>query len=219
MLELALSLGALALGAPGCAGLVRGVPLADWPIPLHPQLGGEIALKTVVYLSGLLASFGAIGLVWLVWGDDGPVGSSAPPLARDRGVSPDEEDVVRGRSVDDGADETADGPVSLAEPLYGFLPAGVQRRLAKETGYHALLYTKISILVMAAIGVLLAGSSEVLPVIEPIPPDAALRIGAGLYLMAESLQRYRRFARGEPSGTLVGALVHGAVRTLRGGRR
>jgi hypothetical protein len=219
LLELALSMAALALGAPGCVALACGVPLADWPIPLHPQMGGEIGLKTVVYLSGLLASFGAIGLVWLVWGDDdGPVVSSAPPFARGRSGSPDENVELRARPGEDAADEPADAPLSLAEPLYGFLPAAVQRRLAQETSYHALLFTKISILVTAAIGVLLAGSTEVLPVTEPIPPDAALRIGAGLYLMAESLQRYRRFARGEPSGTLVGTLVHGAMRSFRGGR-
>jgi hypothetical protein len=48
-----------------------------------------------------------------------------------------------------------------------------------------------------------------------------MRIGAGLYLLAESAHRYIRFARGEPSGGLVGTLVHGAsniFRTSRGDR-
>ena len=217
--DLVLSLAALALGTPGCAGLALGMPLADWPVPLRPQLGGDIALRTVVYLSGLLASYGAIGLVWRAWGDGEGSDLTAPPLSRSRSSRADGDDPSTRARAPEPEEVEREGPVSLAEPLYGFLPAGVQRRLARETGYHALLYTKISILVAAAIGVLLAGSWETLAVSEPIPPDAALRIGAGLYLMAESLRRYRCFARGEPTGTLVGALVHGALRPFRGGDR
>lgn len=215
--DLVVSLAALALGAPGCAGLALGIPLADWPVPLHPQLSGEIALKTVVYLSGFLASYGAIGLVWLVWGagdgSDGDGRFAAPPFSRSR-----REGAASGDDAADGTnkDPGPEGHVSLVEPLYGFLPADEQRRLARETGYQPLLFTKISALMSAAVGVLLAGSWDIVSVSEPIPPDAALQIGAGLYLMAESFRRYRCFARGEPSGTLIGALVHGALRPLRG---
>lgn len=212
-LDLVMSLAALALGAPGCAGLALGVPPAEWPIPLHPQSDGEIALKTVVYLSGLLASYGVIGIVGLLWrawgGEQTPVALAAPPLTRAR-----REDATPTIRAGD-ADAETDGPVSIAEPLWGFLPASDQNRLARETGYQPLLYTKISILVSTAIGVLLAGSWEAVSVTEPIAPDAALRIGAGLYLMAESFRRYHAFARGDPSGTLVGTLVHGAARSLR----
>ena len=94
------------------------------------------------------------------------------------------------------------------------MPAAELWRLARETGYQPLLYTKISILLSGAIGVLLAGSWEPMSVAEAIPPDAALRIGAGLYLMAESVRRYRCFARREPSGSLAGTLVHGALLPL-----
>lgn len=210
-LDLVVSLAALALGAPGCAGLALGMPLSDWPVPFHPQLDGEIALKTVVYLSGFLAAYGAIGLVWLLAGgeeDEGPL--AVPPFSRSRREGPDP------GAGDAGHDTAPEGPTSFAEPLYGFLPAAEQRRLARETGYQPLLYTKISVLITVAIGVLLAGSWELVSVTEPIPADAALRIGAGLYLMAESFRRYRCFARGAPSGTLAGALVHGVLLPLRG---
>src|SRR4029450_6485883 len=89
-LDLVVSLAALALGAPGCAGLALGMPLSDWPVPFHPQLDGEIALKTVVYLSGFLAAYGAIGLVWLLAGgeeDEGPL--AVPPFSRSRREGPD----------------------------------------------------------------------------------------------------------------------------------
>jgi len=216
-LDLVVSLAALALGAPGCWGLARGLPLAEWPIPGHPQTGGEIALKTVVYLSGLLAAYGAIGIVWrFLGGDAGSGGASAgslapPPFSRSRREGAAAEGGGPGSDA-----EASEGPASLAEPLYGFLPAAAQRALARETGYQPLLFTKISILMETAIGVLLAGSWDAVSVTEPIAPDAALRIGAGLYLMAESFRRYRCFARGEPSGTLAGTLVHGALLPLRG---
>jgi len=127
--DLLVSLAALALGAPGSAGLALGWPLADWPVPFHPQLNGDIALRTVVYLSGLLAAYGAIGLVWWLAGgsDDGPI-ETAPDAAG------------------------AEGRAALSEPLYGFLPAAQQRRHARETGYQPLLCTKISILLSGAVG-------------------------------------------------------------------
>ena len=105
--------------------------------------------------------------------------------------------------------------VSIAEPLYGFLPEAVQVRLARETGYHALLYTKISILMTAAVGVLLAGSWEPLSDFDAVPPAAAARVAAGLYLAAESIHRYLLFARGRPTGSLVGSLLYIALAPLR----
>ena len=191
--DLVLSLAALALGAPGSAGLALGWPLADWPVPFHPQLYGDLALRTVVYLSGFLAAYGVIGLVWWIAGDspDGAI-ETAP-----------NSDAIEGRAF-------------LSEPLCGFLPAAQQRRIARETGYQALLYTKISILLSGAIGVLLAGSWEPVSVLDALAPDVALRVSAGLYLMAESVRRYQAFARGEPSGTLVGTLVHGALSPFLG---
>src|SRR5439155_9722092 len=94
--------------------------------------------------------------------------------------------------------EERGGHVSIAEPLYGFLPGADQLRLARETGYQALLYTKVSILLSAAIGVLLAGAWEIVPETEALPSDAVLRLAAWLYLIAESVRRYISFSRGEP---------------------
>ena len=214
--RIAASLAALAAGAPGCLGLALGRPVADWPVPFHPQLGGEIALKTVVYFSGLLASLGAIGLAWNARGGGEAATLPAPPLSRDAAPAPRAAgDPPPPAASPPGAD--ADRPVSFAEPLYGFLPRSVQEHRARATGYQALLYTKLSILLSTAVGVLLAGSWEAPASSEAIPADTALRIGMGLYLIAESLARYRRFARGEPSGTLAGTLVHGALWPLRGG--
>jgi len=88
-------------------------------------------------------------------------------------------------------------------------------KLARETEYQALLYTKVSILLTAAIGVLLAGSFEPVSEAEPIPLAAAARMGAGLYLAAESVARYLRFSRGEPTGSLIGLLLYGALAPLR----
>lgn len=115
----------------------------------------------------------------------------------------------------DAARSRVDEHAPLAEPLFGFLPRGVQRRLERETGYHALLYTKISILLSAGIGVLLAGSWEPVSEAEIMPWDAVLRVGAGLYLLAESFHRYLDFARGEPSGSIVGTVVLGALGSRR----
>ncbi len=112
------------------------------------------------------------------------------------------------RAGDSGA------PVSPAEPLYGFLPRAAQERIARATGYQPLLYTKISILLSGAVGVLLAGSYEFTGELEPVPAAGAARIAIGLYLMAESAQRYIRFARREPSGTLIGWLVHAVASGL-----
>ena len=50
--------------------------------------------------------------------------------------------------------------------------------------------------------------------LEPIPAAGAARIAVGLYLMAESVQRYIRFARHEPSGTLIGWLAYSVARAL-----
>ena len=134
------------------------------------------------------------------------------PQAAARGDEPDR--IMTGRDGDDRREPLSDH-ITITEPLYGFLPEDVQARLARETGYHALLYTKISILMTAAVGVLLAGSWEPLSELDPVPPAAAARVVAGLYLAAESFERYLLFAGGRPSGTLVGSLLYGALVPLR----
>ena len=104
--------------------------------------------------------------------------------------------------------------ISVVEPLYGFLPGPVQERFAREAGYQALLYTKISILLSAAVGVLLAGSWEPVSAFEPAPPEAAVRVLVGLFLIAESIDRYLFFAKGRPTGSLIVSLLYGALAPL-----
>lgn len=220
--SLALHALCLLLGIPGSWGLLSGMAPRDWPVPLHPQSLGDFALRTVVYFSGVLLFFGGIGLAWAVTRGRG----DAPLGGEDRGAASSpapgheqDEDLPVGNPT--GTFEThvdrraptanAEGPVSIAEPLYGYLPDQVQRRFERETGYHALLYTKISILLTSGIGILLAGAWEPAGDAEPIPGAAVARIFAGLYLIAESVQRYLRFTRGTPTGTLVGSLLYGML--------
>jgi hypothetical protein len=214
---------AVLLGLPGCLGPALGLALRDWPVPFGLQLTGDIGLRTVIYGSGFLAAFGLIGLATALLRTGVPASRPARAGADSTAPEGDPEAVESAQSVGsggtlepggpgtDGRESARSGHVSIAEPFYGFLPRAAQLRLARDTGYHALLYTKVSILLSAGVGVLLAGSWETVADMEPLPPDAVLRIGAGLYLIAESARRYVAFSRGEPTGTLIGALVGGAL--------
>lgn len=211
---------AIALGLPGCTGLALGLAPRDWPVPFSTQLAGDFALRTVLYLSGFLFSFGLIRLVRLTAGLVAAANPRvewsvpAPPEAAPTGASPGSSHPRVPSAPVPGHEH-----VSLSEPFYGFLPGSVQNRLARQTGYQALLYTKISILLTAGAGVLLAGSWEPVSELEPVPREAAARIGAGLYLAAESVSRYISFSRGEPTGSLIGSLLYGAAASLRRVRR
>ena len=189
---------AVAAGLPGTLGIAFGANPAEWAVPFGLQHAGGLGLRTAIYASGFLLFFGGIVLVSLA------VRAIVGPLV---GIGPARE-----------ADPT--GHVPIAEPFFGFLPAAVQLRLAAETGFHALLYTKISIILMAGCGVLLAGSWIPVSEFEPVPPGDAAAVLAGLYLLAESAHRYIVFSKGRPSGTLVGYLLYGiAGPLLRPGRR
>src|SRR5262245_45963539 len=194
---------AIALGAPGCLGLVSGAAPRDWLVPFGLQHLGDFGLRTAIYLSGFLLSFGLIGLVTAASTRSTAGATDAAPAAA---------------PSDSPAAGTDSSKVPLADPFYGFLPRKDQERLARATGYQPLLYTKISILISGAIGVLLAGSFDFPGETEPLPDAAVVRILVGLYLMAESAHRYIRFARGAPSGTLAGWLVSGLASAIPAGR-
>ena len=225
-LAFATPIACLALGLPGCLGLASGAAPRDWSLPPGLFELGDFGLRTVVYFSVFFAAFGAIRLASLLFpnphpsvDDPGPapparLPADAPgPALRDR--SPGAESSTGAvRRPDDGVASDGDR-IGLAEPLYGFLPRPVQERLVRTIGYQALLYTKISILLSGAIGLLLAGSWEPASAADAIPPAVAIRIGAGGFLLAESAHRYLRFARHEVSGTLIGWLAHGAASLLR----
>jgi hypothetical protein len=155
-------------------------------------------------------------------GDSGRAGDSAGAEhsgATGASVAAEDSDGAGGSSGSSATGpDTESSRVPLAEPLYGFLPRKDQERLARATGYQPLLFTKLSILFSAAIGVLLAGSFDFAGELEALPDAAAVRILLGLYLMAESAHRYIRFARGAPSGTLAGWLVSGLAAAIPGGR-
>jgi hypothetical protein len=192
------ALAAVAAGLPGSLGIALGANPFDWRVPFGLQHAGGFGLRTAIYASGFLLFFGAIVLLGLaVRAIVGPRPGVVPAMEAEK-----------------------EGHVPIVEPLFGFLPAAVQLRLAAETGYHALLYTKLSILLTFGCGVLLAGSWIPVSEFEPVPPRDAVVVLAGLYLLAESAHRYIVFSKGRPSGALVGYLLYGlAGPLLRPGRR
>ena len=206
---------AVAAGLPGTLGIAFGANPAEWAVPFGLQHAGGVGLRTAIYASGFLLFFGAIVLVSLV--ACAISGSHAADADPDSAPDPDSPRAEGGGPAEDPGPA---GHVPIAEPLFGFLPGAVQLRLAAETGFHALLYTKISIILIAGCGVLLAGSWIPVSEFEPVPPGDAAVVLAGLYLLAESAHRYIVFSKGRPSGTLVGYLLYGiAGPLLRPGRR
>ena len=146
--------------------------------------------------------------------------AEAPSIGEEFTDIPVEGTVLPEKDEEPAEDPGPAGHVPIAEPFFGFLPGAVQLRLAAETGFHALLYTKISIILMAGCGVLLAGSWIPISEFEPVPPGDAAAVLTGLFLLAESAHRYIIFSKGRPSGTLVGYLLYGlAGPLLRPGRR
>ena len=231
LVELPMAMLALVLGLPIWIALAAGKPAADWRVPFSLQMTGDFGLRTTVYLSGLLVAFALIELIAIVrgrpligGGAEIPNAGAGPPGAHPREALPwtrrggessknvkvSLRDIVRPGQVRDEIDD----PLFVIEPFYGFLPARHQEDHARRTGYNALLYTKISILLMAGIGVLFAGSWEPAGPFAPFASDTAIRIGMGLYLIAESVHRYVHFARGDPSGSLIGWVAHAATAPL-----
>jgi hypothetical protein len=191
---------AILAGLPAAVGAIGSHPPRDWPLPFGLSSAEGALLRTVIYASGFLLALGLLRAVtWLA------------SLAR---ALHDTMSDAEGEARDHSGGQTGpgpapgDAPAPLAEALYGFLPGPVQSRLARERGYSALLYTKVSILLCGGVGILLAGSYEPISSFDTIPPDALLRLGAGLYLAAESVDRYFRFARGRPSGSLIGLALY-----------
>jgi hypothetical protein len=196
---------ALPLFAIGFLGMFRhllGVAggALDWPawvappLPIALYLFGESALR----LASAIAAGEAMGslpvvIAYAAWKE--ARGESAAQKLESAAVP----DADRAEAVHDR--------YKVLEPLLSLLPPGAQRDLAGRFGFDPLRWGRITAWILLAVGTLnalaalgmLAGGRGNL--------GDFLGILVGVLLAAEQIPRLGRLARGEPAGSVLGALV------------
>jgi hypothetical protein len=162
------------------------------PLPIALYLFGESALRLASAIAGgePMGSFPVVvaHAAWKEARGEGTAHSTAPPSEKDR------EQSLRDR-------------YSVLEPLLSLLPTPSQRVLEVRYGFDAARWGRITAGVLLAVGALNAIAS--LAVIAAGRGDLLDGIGlvVGGFLAAEQLHRLRVLSRGEPAGSVLGALI------------
>ncbi len=122
-----------------------------------------------------------------------------------RGESPSEK--LEGAATDADREQALHDRFSMLEPLLSLLPAESQRALRIRFGFDAIRWGRITAWVLLAVGALNAFAALVLLAAGRGGIGDFLVLVIGAWLTVEQVRRLGHFRRGEPSGSVLGALV------------
>jgi hypothetical protein len=106
------------------------------------------------------------------------------------------------------------GRYTTLEPLLSLLPTPRQRELQVRYGFDAMRWGRITAIVLLAVGALNAFASLAVFAVGRGDLLDAAGLAVGGLLAAEQISRLRRLARGEPAGSVLGALIRPMARPL-----
>ena len=199
----------LVIGFLGMFGHILGMAggRLDWPLwlaqplPIALYLFGESALR----LASAVAGGEPMGTL--------PVAVAYAAWREARGEGPADAAEADARS-DAEREQELRGRYTTLEPLLSLLPTPRQRELQVRYGFDAMRWGRITAIVLLAVGALNAFASlAVLAAGRGDLLDAA-GLAVGGLLAAEQISRLRRLARGEPAGSVLGALIRPVARPL-----
>jgi hypothetical protein len=178
----------------GMAGGFLGWPawLAP-PLPIALYLFGESALR----LGSAIAGLEPMGSL--------PVVVAHAAWREARGEGPAEK--LESAATDADREQALHDRFSLLEPLLSLLPADSQRALQTRFGFDAIRWGRITAWVLLAVGAPNALAALVMLAAGRGGIGDFLGLVIGAFLAVEQVKRLGHLGRGEPSGSVLGALV------------
>jgi hypothetical protein len=172
----------------------------DWPVWLAPPLPVALYLfgESALRLASAIAAGEPMGSL--------PVVVAHAAWMEARGESRSEKLESRTATDADRAQAVHDR-YRVLEPLLALLPSAAQRDLAGRFGLDAVRWGRITAWILFAVGTLNALAALGMLAAGRGSLADFLGLAVGVALAAEQVSRLGRLARGEPAGSILGALV------------
>jgi hypothetical protein len=191
----------LVIGFLGMFGHILGMAggRLDWPLWLVPPLPVGVYLfgESALRLASAIAGGEPMGTL--------PVAIAHAAWREARGEGPKGAD--EGALSDAEREQELRDRYTLLEPMLSLLPTSRQRELQVRYGFDAIRWGRITAGALFAVGALNAFASLALLAAGRGDLFDATGLVVGGLLAAEQISRFRRLARGEPAGSVLGTVI------------